>query len=320
MKQILQKIKQYGFVVLLVLIGNYGWGQTWSYDFGASTGTFTNSTASTTFLPTPTTGGGTSRVRVGTNPGSFVLANPGLSNLGSNSELQITSNTGSSSTTKFSIHDFTASKVGYIKFNIVINGGTNGVYLFSIGDGANYSDNNAIATNQIFAGIRWTLGASNTVTCNVLNNTTYGTTGISNSTTLFSQSNTNIYSIEVYYNNENSSKNYLKSGTSYSISNSKWDLWINGTLIGDDLAKGGQAINTNIDSFAFNHQSSSSSPGTIYLDDIEYSNALPSNLAPTASAVSFSGTTNVGQTLTGNYTYSDADTDDQGTSTFKWVS
>lgn len=318
MKQILQKMKQYALLVLLVLMGNYGWGQTWSYDFGASTGTFTSSTASTSFLPTPTTGGGTSRVRVGTNPGSFVLANPGLSNLGSNSEMQITSNTGSTSTTKFSIHDFTASKVGYIKFNIVINGGTNGVYLFSIGDGANYSDNSAIATNQIFAGIRWAIGASNTVTYNVLNNNTYGTTGISNSTTLFSQSNTNIYSIEVYYNNENSSKNYSKSGTSYSISNSKWDLWINGTLIGDDLARGGQAVNTNIDSFAFNHQSSSSSPGTIYLDDIEYSNALPSNLEPTASSVTFSGTNNIGQTLTGTYTYADADSDLEGTSTFQW--
>ncbi|WP_379135385.1 hypothetical protein, partial [Paenibacillus sp. sgz500958] len=40
--------------------------------------------------------------------------------------------------------------------------------------------------------------------------------------------------------------------------------------------------------------------------------------APVASSVSISGTAQVGQTLTGSYTYSDANTDQEGTSTFKW--
>jgi len=49
------------------------------------------------------------------------------------------------------------------------------------------------------------------------------------------------------------------------------------------------------------------------------------NAAPVASNVSISGanndgTANVGSTLTGNYTYSDADNDQQGTSTFRWLS
>ena len=44
---------------------------------------------------------------------------------------------------------------------------------------------------------------------------------------------------------------------------------------------------------------------------------LPS--APTASAVSISGTAQVGQTLTGSYTYADANGDPQGTSTFRWL-
>ncbi len=43
------------------------------------------------------------------------------------------------------------------------------------------------------------------------------------------------------------------------------------------------------------------------------------NSAPTASAVSISGTAQVGQLLTGNYTYNDADSDPQGTSTFRWL-
>jgi len=43
------------------------------------------------------------------------------------------------------------------------------------------------------------------------------------------------------------------------------------------------------------------------------------NTAPVASNVSITGTTEVGFQLTGNYTYSDADGDPQGTSTFRWL-
>lgn len=46
--------------------------------------------------------------------------------------------------------------------------------------------------------------------------------------------------------------------------------------------------------------------------------AATANVAPTASSVSISGTTTVGQTLTGTYTYFDGDTDPEGSSTFKW--
>ena len=42
------------------------------------------------------------------------------------------------------------------------------------------------------------------------------------------------------------------------------------------------------------------------------------NLAPVASVVTQTGSLNVGFVLTGSYTYTDADSDPQGTSTFKW--
>ncbi|WP_349276769.1 hypothetical protein [Polaromonas hydrogenivorans] len=41
--------------------------------------------------------------------------------------------------------------------------------------------------------------------------------------------------------------------------------------------------------------------------------------APTASSVAISGTAQVGQLLTGNYTYADANSDPQGASTFRWL-
>lgn len=44
-----------------------------------------------------------------------------------------------------------------------------------------------------------------------------------------------------------------------------------------------------------------------------------SNAAPTATSVAISGTAQSGSTLTGSYTYSDADSDAQGSSTLRWV-
>ena len=43
------------------------------------------------------------------------------------------------------------------------------------------------------------------------------------------------------------------------------------------------------------------------------------NSAPLATAVLITGTPKVGQSLTGTYTYTDADTDAEGTSTFRWL-
>ncbi len=43
------------------------------------------------------------------------------------------------------------------------------------------------------------------------------------------------------------------------------------------------------------------------------------NLAPVASNVSISGTTEVGQTLTGSYSYTDAESDIEGVSSYTWL-
>ncbi|MTV51036.1 hypothetical protein GJ688_19245, partial [Heliobacillus mobilis] len=45
---------------------------------------------------------------------------------------------------------------------------------------------------------------------------------------------------------------------------------------------------------------------------------IPINTAPTATGVSITGTAQVGQTLTGNYTYSDAENDPEGSSVYRW--
>jgi len=260
--------------VMLAFVAN---AQPWIYDFGtANAAAFSSTTASSTYLPAATSG--TARVRVGTATtaaGSFTLANPGEA-LGSGTELQMLSNAGSSSVTKFSVHDYTAGNTGYLKFKITLNGGTNGVYTCWVGDGNSFSDNQAMVNGQVFAGLRWSLGASNTVTYTVSGSTgTFGTTGISNSTTLFTQSLATSYSVELYMNNSNASSSYGRNAAEYTLAAGTWDLWVDGVLVGDDLAKAGLASSANFDSFAFNHQVSASAPGRIYLDDIEYSNTVP---------------------------------------------
>jgi lysophospholipase L1-like esterase len=45
---------------------------------------------------------------------------------------------------------------------------------------------------------------------------------------------------------------------------------------------------------------------------------VPDNTAPTAGNVSITGSADIGGTLTGNYTYADADGDAQGVTTFQW--
>jgi len=45
----------------------------------------------------------------------------------------------------------------------------------------------------------------------------------------------------------------------------------------------------------------------------------PANTPPTATNVTIAGTAQVGQVLTGNYTYNDADGDLEGTSTYRWL-
>lgn len=50
-----------------------------------------------------------------------------------------------------------------------------------------------------------------------------------------------------------------------------------------------------------------------------FSFSAPANSAPSATSVSISGTAQVASNLTGTYTFTDADSDAEGASTFRWV-
>ncbi len=238
-------------------------GALFNYDFGTGTGTHNTSSSSTTFLPTPTTNGGTARVRVGTGGGSFEMANPG-DTLGTDTELVGTAPT-SASVNKFSIYDIgNPSNVFSLSFKLKLTGGTSGTWSMFMGDGATYGDNAAFTGAQVMTGIRWVFGATGAITENYRSGGSWS--ALSDS---FSQDTE--YLVEIFANNSLSAANY---GNAQTVANGTWDLWVNNTLVGDDLAKGQLANGANIDSFMFYGESSAGNVAKIIVDDFRYATEL----------------------------------------------
>ncbi len=269
-------MKELTFITALVLLmGTSAWSQPWTYDFGTGTGVYsTASGVSLTFLPQPTSG--EDRIRMGTGGGSFNLENPGLFSLGTNTELRIVAPTGTSSNF-FQVYDYSAAKVSYIKFKLLLgdatgNSTTSGTWYFFNGDGTSFSGSGGFTGAESFTGLRWVFGSSSVIT------TSYRNAGVWTTidATTFAQA--TVYNVEIYCNNTTSSQTYDRGG-SQTVAANTWDLWLNGTNVCNDMAKAQLANDTNIDSWMFYGASSTSNVANIFLDDFEYSNTLPTAIA-----------------------------------------
>lgn len=239
----------------------------WFIDFGSGKGEHIDGLSST-FLPIAPSG--TSQINA-VKGGRFSLQNPGLRNFGTNSELKIVSSD-ANNPAKFSVIDYQASKHFYVKYTIRWEGGNDGEWVFAIGNGSSFSDNNSsnFPNNQIFTAFKATYLSNKGLTVNYLKN---------NSWTPFPSSlaqHTN-YTIEIYGNNSTATENYKypHSCAANSIAPNKMDLYINGEKVGDDLDKGGIADNSDIDSFMFFGAKSTNSTAVFFLDDIIYANSIP---------------------------------------------
>jgi len=267
----------------LLFIPFIGFGQTsWTYNFDNAAATASYSTVSgesTTFLPTTQTNGGTARVRIGSGSGSFNLTNPGTS-LGSNYELNGIAPSGTS-INKFVIQNYTAAKIFSTSFNVRFDGGASGIWYFFEGSGLTYTGNSGFSSAQVFTGLRFNFGASNSIVTSRRDASGWNSTAISE---INSQA-TN-YLVEIFGNNSTSSGIYTK-GVSQSLAPNTWDLWINGVLIGDDLAKATLPNDSNIDSFMFYGESSTLNVATIYIDNIAYTST--SLITLPISLTSFTG-------------------------------
>ena len=245
---------------------------TWNYDFGTATGTFTNAnSSSTTFLPAPPVDGGTARVRVGTNGGGFVLDNSG-----SGSFLVGQASTRSGSTVaKFSLYDFAAPTTAFaVRFDVKFRGATNGSWLFFAGSGANFSNNADFANAQSFAGLRWTFTDGGGL--NPSNRAGSAWKAVSGLTLMQDH----LYSMEVLGNN--GSDPIVYGGGAFTLNPGTYDLWIDGHPAVAGLGKAGLAAGTAVDSFMFYGEGSIGNAATLELDNITYANHIvpePSALA-----------------------------------------
>jgi len=91
-----------------------------------------------------------------------------------------------------------------------------------------------------------------------------------------------VHSIEIIGNNQNSGTvNYTYNGSTCSVSPLKFDLYINGELIGDELSKSQLADNANIESLTFIGKSSTDNVANIFIDDVVVYNSVPSQINST---------------------------------------
>ena len=245
---------------------------TWNYDFGTSTGIFTNAnSSSTTFLPAPPEGGGTARVRVGTNGGGFALADPGAGSV-----LIGRASAGSGTTVpKFSIFDFAAPTTAFlVKFDVRFGGASNGAWSFFAGSGATFSNNAVFANAQSFAGLHWTFAADGgLVTSNRSGSSWKTLAGVAVAQDTF-------YTMEVLGNNGTDPIVYRNGA--FTLNPGSYDLWIDGQRVASGLAKSGLAAGAAIDSFMFYGENSAGNAATLEVDNITYANHIvpePSTLA-----------------------------------------
>ena len=250
---------------VLLLFALLGWNTIWGQatngflDFGTPTNGTTATTANTGF-------GG---VRVGSGGGGFTIQNPGQS-IGTGGEIRgIAPTTASINSVGITSAEYgTAASTFTISFELHLSGGSSGIWYFFAGNGTSFgsAQSSAFSGADVFTGLRWTFGASNAITTDNRSAGSWATvTG-----TPFAQN--TAYYVTIVGNNTASTVNYGAS-SAYSVATGTYDLWINGTLVGNDLAKAQLASATNINAFRFYGESSTSNVATIALDNVRWYNS-----------------------------------------------
>ena len=153
------------------------------------------------------------------------------------------------------------------------------MYFFA-GNGASFgsAQSGSFTSTQVFTGLRWVYGASNAITTDNRNGNAWNMTGLTG--TPFAQ---NVaYTVSIVGNNSASAvSNY--DGNGNNVASGKCDLWINGVLVGNDLAKGELSTSSNINAFRFYGESSTSNVAELRLDNVRWWNSC---VAPSVSVYS----------------------------------
>ena len=250
-------------------------------NFGTGASSLTSQTGNATTIPNPTSG--TTWARGGVSPPAAPVnilnnTNP----LGSTGSYVNAVASTSTSVTKFSPWvSYTGGTEFYTSFKVKFGdaaGGstaTSGIWTFYQGAGTMYADANDFASAQVFTGLRFTFGANGAIALSYRAAGTWVNTSLTTSTL----NSASTYSVEIVGNNKSTGTiSYSYNGVAQTVAVQKFDLFVNGFLIGDELAEAQLPSNASINSGTFIGISSTSNVANIFADDFNVYNAVPSSI------------------------------------------
>jgi hypothetical protein len=179
----------------------------------------------------------------------------------------------------------TATTEFYTSFKVLFgasngsNTANSGIWQFFQGTGAQYTDGNSFSGSQTCVGLQFTYGSSGALTLNYRNTSSWVTSNLTSS----ALSQGTVYTIEVMANNKSSGTiNYTYSGISRSVAVQKFDLYVNGSLVGDDISTSQLSAGSTINAATFMGISSTSNVANIFVDDFVVYNAVPASIGTVA--------------------------------------
>jgi hypothetical protein len=280
-------------VLVFGLFFNGVWGQTSVQNFGTGTANHTSQTGSTGIIPNPTSG--TTWVRGGaTAPNAPISLLNGTNPLGTDGSYVRGTASSSGSVAKFSpMVGYAGSTEFYTSFKVIFGNSTataaaaTGSWSFYQGSGSMYSDANDLSSAAVCMGIRFTYNGAGNVSITSRQGSNWVTTGL----TVTSLTQLDVHTVEIIGNNKSSGViNYTYNGSPASVAVQKHDLYIDGVLIGNDIALGGLSSGSNVNSTTFIGISSTSNAANIFVDDVVVYNAVPASIGAAPTSTTWDGT------------------------------
>lgn len=267
-------------------------GQTSIQNFGTGTATQTSTTGSTSVIPNPTLG--TTWARGGATAPNAPINVLNTSNpLGTDGSYVRATASSSASVAKFSpIVGYTGSTEFYTSFKVLFGNSTagtagSGIWSFYQGTGAMYSDANDLSGAAVFLGIRFTYDGAGVVNLTTRQGGNWVATGLT--TTSLTQS--VIHTIEIVGNNKSTGIiNYTYNGLPASVAVQKYDFYVDGVLIGNDITPGAMSSGNNIASTTFIGTNSVSNVANVFVDDVVVYNAVPASIGAAPTSTTWDGT------------------------------
>src|SRR5690606_34158667 len=87
-----------------------------------------------------------------------------------------------------------------------------------------------------------------------------------------------VHTIEIIGNNSSNTINYIYNGINQTVASGKFDFYVDGELLGNDLTKGGRSLNATINSTTFIGANSTNNSANIFVDDIVIYNYIPESI------------------------------------------